>query len=187
MGIFKRFFKQKPELDTPEPEVTAPPKEERPVAADVTGAAHLRQIDLRVQQAVESILDNEALTQELDDEAGRALISWGTAWAELLARSGERSVEPDLDEATAQRLRAVRKMMRMVSKWAASQANLDHDGRLEALKEIMEQAEQSQGISTSFHEAEMEMWAQRLAELAGQPEQAVNELRQVIEKKIFPI
>jgi len=181
MGFFRRLFRQKPEPDTPEPEAAPPPRE---------SPSHLSQpplADPRVQRAVESILDNEALTQDLDDAAANALISWGTSWAESLARTAERSVEPDLDEATLLRLREVRRMMRSVSKWAASQAGMDPAGKSQALKEILEYASRAQGVAASTQDIDLEAWSQQLEELDAQPEKAVSALRQLVESKLFPL
>ena len=72
----------------------------------------------RIEAAVESILNNEALSAGLDDPAAQVLITWGIDLAkQIAARTG------DLDDQAAeavlyQPMRALRKLLRATCQWA---------------------------------------------------------------------
>ena len=151
----------------------------------------------RVQLAVESILDNEALGDELDDEAAGSLLQWGTDWARDLAQATLDLDEESAREALEVRLREVRRMMRSVSRFAAQQAAMDEAGRIEALGQILERAGQARAsharagrtrgvLMGGIDEGRKAAWARRLAELADQPAQAVAELHKIIDEALNP-
>ncbi len=73
----------------------------------------------RVNQAVERILENERLTADLDDEVAEALVEWGVAWAEMIARSSAGLDDLAAEEVTSPKERALRRLMRRVNKWVA--------------------------------------------------------------------
>ena len=87
----------------------------------------------RLQRAAESILENEALTAELDDEAAQVLLDWGVSLAQRIASETIELDEAGAEEATYQPMRALRKMLRKINNWAGEP---DHSG----LEEILEQA-----------------------------------------------
>ena len=87
----------------------------------------------RLQRAAESILENEALTAELDDEAAQVLLDWGVSLAQRIASETIELDEAAAEEATYQPMRALRKMLRKINNWAGDP---DHSG----LEEILEQA-----------------------------------------------
>ena len=137
----------------------------------------------RVQRAVESILENEAVSQELDDDAAGTLLRWGTTWAQDLVQSTLDLDEEMARDAIAPRLRAVRRMMRAVSRWAANQEGMDEAGRSEALQKILDQAVQARGgMVRVIDEAQRAEWAARLADFSEQPMQAVAELQKLIDE-----
>lgn len=78
-------------------------------------------IDLqkRIQRAAESILENEALTADLDDEAAKALLDWGVSWAERIASETAELDDEAAEEAMYQPMRSLRKMLRAANKWVA--------------------------------------------------------------------
>lgn len=98
------------------------------------------EFDRRVHRAVQSILENESLTADLDDPAAQVLLDWGIACAEGIAGD---SVGLDDDEARdfiSSRLRATRRLMRRVRRWVIKQAEMDAGARAALLDQIMEQA-----------------------------------------------
>jgi hypothetical protein len=89
--------------------------------------------------AAQSILDNESLTADLDDEAADTLLEWGVANARTIARSISGLIEGGTTEETlSERLRALRQMMRSVNNYVAGQ-QLDGQGQ-QLLDKILEQA-----------------------------------------------
>jgi hypothetical protein len=76
------------------------------------------EIQQRIQRAVESILDNEALTADLDDQAARVLLDWGVGLTQQIVGQTLEMDEAQAEQATYQPMRALRKMLRSANKWA---------------------------------------------------------------------
>ena len=74
------------------------------------------ELNTRIQQAAESILENEALTDNLDDEGGQALLDWGVALAKQVAQATAGMDEAAAETAMADKLAAVRRLLRAVNK-----------------------------------------------------------------------
>jgi hypothetical protein len=79
----------------------------------------MESVQKRIQRAAESILENEALTADLDDEAAKALLDWGVACAEKIASETADLDDEAAEEAMYQPMRSLRKMLRAANKWAA--------------------------------------------------------------------
>jgi hypothetical protein len=79
----------------------------------------------RASRAVESILENEQLTAELSDAAAKPLIAWGSACAKMIAHSTAGLDDAQAQQAMSPRLRATRRLMRLVSRWFADQQEMD--------------------------------------------------------------
>lgn len=94
----------------------------------------------RIQRAVESILENEKLTADLDDDAAQVLLDWGTSCAQKIAQGSLGLNDAQAEEAMYQPMRATRRMMRAANKLAARNEILGDEGRTEALQKIIEQA-----------------------------------------------
>ena len=75
---------------------------------------------VRAQRAAESILENEALTADLDDQAAQVLIDWGVALAQQIAAETAGLDEVAAEEAMYQPQRTLRKMLRQTNRWAAA-------------------------------------------------------------------
>ncbi|MCS7011071.1 MAG: hypothetical protein N2049_00485 [Anaerolineales bacterium] len=70
-------------------------------------------LETRVRLAVDSILDNEALRSGLDDEAARALLDWGGAWAKRLTlQTAAIEDDTEAEESVYPRMKALRSLMR---------------------------------------------------------------------------
>ena len=76
------------------------------------------EIQQRIQRAVESILDNEALTAGLDDQAARVLLDWGVERTQKIVAQTVEMDDAQAEQATYQPMRALRKMLRSANKWA---------------------------------------------------------------------
>ena len=90
-------------------------------------------LEKRLKLATSSILENEQLTADLDDEAADQLLQWGLALAEKIVMTTEDLPDEQVEDATYTPMRALRKMLRAVNNWASS-----HDDQ--QLARVLEQA-----------------------------------------------
>ncbi len=96
-----------------------------------------------LQADLDALLENEALTADLDDDAANVLLDWGMARVRLLHRLAVD--EPDPEGYLSTQTKSNRKMMRAVNNWTASRAEKDPAGHLAALGDILTHA----GVSVS--------------------------------------
>src|SRR3990172_10966356 len=92
------------------------------------------------QRAVESILENETLTADLDDQSADLLLDW----ALFLAKEAAQGI-PGVEGASAEdqfgnRMRNVRQFIRQVNRWAGSSAAATSDEGHSALNKALELA-----------------------------------------------
>jgi hypothetical protein len=87
----------------------------------------------RMQRAAERILGNESLTADLDDEAAQVLLDWGVRCAEQIARDTVGLSGDSVEEAMYPRLRALRRLMRAVNRWAVERQPMDEETLVEML------------------------------------------------------
>ncbi|MBD3288777.1 hypothetical protein GF337_08250 [candidate division KSB1 bacterium] len=93
----------------------------------------------RLQLAIESILENESLTADLEDAAATELIDWGTDCAEKIVQRTTLDDTADVDAAIETRLKAVRKMMRLINAWIANRQSLSGDEDESMLNQVIDQ------------------------------------------------
>jgi hypothetical protein len=97
-------------------------------------------IEHRINQAVASLMQNEALMEDLETEAASALLDWGSQQIHyIIAETGE------LDDASAEemmypRMRALRQMMRQVNNLASGRADPDPVIRAGILDQLVDSA-----------------------------------------------
>lgn len=112
--FFQRILKRKP----PDQLAAEPESQKFPAATPArpslspSGEAVRR----RVARAAESILENEALTAELDDPAAQAVLAWGEEAARRAALSTADLEDNQAEQELALRLQAVRQMLRAVTR-----------------------------------------------------------------------
>ncbi len=94
----------------------------------------------RIEKAAQSILENEKLTADLDDDAANVLLDWGIACAKAISQGTLGLDDTQAEEAMYQPLRATRRLMRTVNKWASRYAIVGDDGHAEMLAKIISQA-----------------------------------------------
>jgi hypothetical protein len=90
------------------------------------------QVKSRVRSAVESLLENEALTEGLDAQSASILLDWARANARTLAQRGGEDMED--------RLRSLRLLMRSINRWVSSQPLAAHSDQHPVLGDILEHA-----------------------------------------------
>ena len=77
-------------------------------------------LEKRRTQAASSILENEGLTADLNDETADELLNWGLALAEKLVMDSQDLDDDAAEEAMYTPLKALRKMLRAINKWLNS-------------------------------------------------------------------
>lgn len=94
----------------------------------------------RERRAAESILDDERLTDALDDNAAKSLIDWGLAAAKRLALNTAGLADDDADHVLENGMQATRRMMRYANMLAAGAGQMDAEKRQQLVTKIAEQA-----------------------------------------------
>jgi len=131
----------------------------------------------RIQRAVESILGNETLTADLDDEAARELLDWGVTLAQQIASDTAGMDDAAAEEAMYQPMRALRKMVRAINQWTLEPNEI-------RLKKIIEQASVIYGAD--YVAPSLEQSAQFNGQAnawCDDPPEMIRRLRQFIENR----
>ena len=138
-------------------------------------------LEERAKHAAETILENESLTDGLDDAAAQVLLDWGLACAKLIAQSTAGLDEAAAEEVMSNRLRAVRRLMRPMDEWINRQT-LDPDQSAALLSKIIEQAKvvYGEGYTPPTESQQQSFLAQYQASEAN-PQQTITDLRQFLE------
>ncbi|MFH2104190.1 MAG: hypothetical protein ABIJ39_12630 [Chloroflexota bacterium] len=133
----------------------------------------------RVRRAAESLMGNEALMSDLETEAAQSLLSWGLARAENAAYETE-SVEDDAaEEALYPRLRAIRMLMRLVTRLVNGGTLLEVAAKNEIFDRILEQAAVLYG--PYFTPPDDETRQNLLANISVPPHKFIESLRALFE------
>ena len=98
------------------------------------------ELEQRINRAIESILGNESLTADLDDDAAKALNDWGIACVDRIAQSITGLNNVEAEKIMSARLRAIRRLMRSVNKWIGNWQETDAEGHVRRLSKVLEQA-----------------------------------------------
>jgi hypothetical protein len=97
------------------------------------------------RRLAEQILNDESLTEELDDDDANTLIDWGLAQVEAIAQRPAQvsfAVDANAPElAPEDQAKHVRKLMKRVSRLVAQRAHLAHDELQARLAELAKSAE----------------------------------------------
>jgi len=79
----------------------------------------------REERAVESLLEDEALTAGLDDAAANELINWAIDCISRTFQKASGLGESDAERMITDRLSAIRRLMRFISRWAVKRSGMD--------------------------------------------------------------
>lgn len=144
-------------------------------------------IDRRVRRAAQSVLENESLTDDLDDKAANALLDWGVSRAENAARATENLDDERAEEQMYPRMRANRKLMRTVNKLLSRRSALSAEDQAGLLDDIAAQA------ALVYDNPEVQTNSSVLQHALAQavapdvePEDAVRRLRGIFESQFNP-
>lgn len=94
----------------------------------------------RIDLATQSILDNEKLTDGLDDAAADVLINWGIAGVKHIIRRTAGMDDLQAEEAMYAAMRALRRMMRAITRWVSRYEMLGPELSQASLQEIVDYA-----------------------------------------------
>jgi hypothetical protein len=140
------------------------------------------QLNKRIDRAAASILENEALSSELDDAAAKRLLQWGVAWATSIAAETAGLDDSAAEEAMFPRQKALRRLLRTVNKWVAGRETLAAEEHAASLAKVVEQA----GIIwreafTAPDEAQQAAFLQAQANYLDDPPRLIEQLRHFLE------
>ena len=154
-----------------------PPAMQAPVRAKEPDKAG-ETVSRRARRAAESLMENEALTENLDDTAAGALLKWGSELSKTVAQSTADLDDEQAEEAMSERMRATRQLLRSVNKWIAGQAQMASEEKSALLARINEQMALIYGAEFSPPDAaQLEAFMQAPAQEAADPAQIVARLR----------
>ncbi|MEM7539647.1 MAG: hypothetical protein AAF639_46255 [Chloroflexota bacterium] len=97
-------------------------------------------IATRAQQIAESLLGNEGLTDNLDDEAANVLLNWGTELGESIAKASAHLDDEAAEEAMYPQQRALRRMLRDINRWIPKRADMDPAADRVTVEKVLAQA-----------------------------------------------
>lgn len=104
-------------------------------------------LDERYQRVMVNMAGNEALAESLDEDAASELFSWEERAVKSIVDQTDGLDDENAEEHMAPRLRALRLMMRAVSRWAGERNELDAESSLFFWNRIGEQAKAAFGES----------------------------------------
>ncbi len=137
-------------------------------------------IDKRIQRVQEQIVGNEALGESLDELAASELLSLGLHGAAGIASSTEGMDEEAAELTMADRLKALRKLMRHLGRLLGEAKDLDQEGRRWLWESVKSQATLLYGESLHFPPLEEVMG--RLSQ-GESPGRIIASLREMFEKQ----
>ena len=135
----------------------------------------------RTRRAVESLMENESLTSSLDDAAAEVLLEWGMTCARRIVSGTAGLDDTEAEDVMYPRMRALRRLMRRVNKWAVRQHDLDKTRDASSLEQVIEQAAIVYGPGFVAPEPnQRRSFLTRLA-FSPQPMQMIADLRTLVE------
>lgn len=130
------------------------------------------------QGLVESIVENESLTAELDDSSAKVLLDWGVACARMIV---ERAASQEGEQMEGIQV-ALHRMLRRVNQWAARADELEPEEEEAWLQTILENAAQVFGAPppTMGDENIQALLSKEMSTLSS-PEERIAALRRALE------
>ena len=125
-------------------------------------------VSRRVRRAQEDIMGNEALGGGLDEAAASEMLSWGLKSAEGIASSTQGMDDEAAELSMADRLKALRKLMRHLGRLLSEGLDMDADGRLWLWDSVQKHARLLYGEGLQFPNLEEVMGRLSKGESPGQ-------------------
>jgi len=140
-----------------------------------------KQMEKRIRRLQESILGNEALgSAYLDQTAADEMLSWSLSGVASIASETDGMDEEEAEMSMADRIKALRKLMRHLGRLLGEGKDMDKDDRTWFWNSIQQQASALYGDGLEFPSLEDVM--ERL-ETGQSPQQIIVGLRNMFEKK----
>lgn len=137
-------------------------------------------IDKRIRRVQENLMGNEALGEALDETAASELLSLGLRGAAEIASCTEGMDEETAELSMADRLKALRKLMRHLGRLLGEAKELDTEGRMWLWDSVQKQARLLYGDGLKFPSLEDVMGRLSRGESPGQ---IIANLREILEKQ----
>ena len=137
-------------------------------------------IDKRIRRVQEQMVGNEALGEALDESAASELLSLGLNSAAGIASSTEGMDEEAAELSMADRLKALRKLMRHLARLLGEASDLDAEGRQWLWESVKEKAILLYGEGLNFPSLEEVMGRLSNGEAPGR---IIAGLREMFEEK----
>jgi hypothetical protein len=138
-------------------------------------------IEKRLRMAAESILENEAIREDIDDSGASALLDWGVSCAvQIMQDTSNLEDDEEAQEAVYPRMRALRQMLEIVKSLNDSETT-SAEG-VSFLAELLEKAALVYGEKETL--PEQIYWNTLSATKVEDTGQNINTLRDLIEKNI---
>jgi len=135
-------------------------------------------VEQRVRRVQEDIMGNEALGGALDEAAASEMLSWSLKSAEGIASSTEGMDDEAAELSMADRLKALRKLMRHLGRLLGEGMDMDSEGRLWLWDSVQKHARLLYGEGLQFPDLEDVMG--RLSQ-GESPVQIIASLRSMFE------
>ena len=141
---------------------------------------HIQSVHKRVRRVQEDIMGNEALGGSLDETAASEMLSWSLKSAEGIASSTEGMDDEAAELSMADRLKALRKLMRHLGRLLGEGLEMDAEGRMWLWDSVQKHARLLYGEGLQFPNLEDVMG--RLSQ-GESPGQIIASLRNTFEKQ----
>ena len=139
-----------------------------------------RTVNERVRRVQDEIMGNEALGEALDESAASEMLSWGLKSAEGIASSTEGLDDEAAELSMADRLKALRKLMRHLGRLLSEGRDMDAEGRLWLWDSVQTNARMLYGEGLQFPNLEDVMGQLSQGE---SPAQIIANLRNMFEAR----
>lgn len=138
------------------------------------------EINKRIRRVQENIMGNEALGEALDEKAANELLSLALKGAAGIASSTEGMDEETAELSMADRLKALRKLMRHLGRLLGEARDLDAEGRMWLWESVQKQASVLYGEGLNLPSLEDIMGRLSRGESPGQ---VIAYLREIFERQ----
>ncbi len=105
----------------------------------------MSQLGERLRWVTESLLENESLTADLDEQAAQGILDWGMALAWEIVQSTAVPDDADAEAAMEPRLQALRRLLREASHFLANAGRLTPEQAQQALERLGRYAQKAYG------------------------------------------
>ncbi len=130
-------------------------------------------VEERKQHAVEQLLTDPSLTDNLDDSEANRLMEWADGLASMLAMHTVEMGDEEAEEYLGPRMADLRKMLRGINKLGGNLPDADEDEVAEQLDTLFAQAAEMPGLRCNQPD-DVRAYAKKLQD--AQPDEAVGSL-----------